>query len=39
MNYRVLCFNPKGAAIPVQTKKLFDYKYLADELEFIVNSV
>lgn len=40
MKYKVLGFNPKGAGVPVKIKhRLFDYRYLPDELEFVVDYV
>ena len=40
MKYKVLSFNPKGTGISVKIEdRLFDYRYLPDELEFVVDYV
>ena len=40
LKYKVLGFNPKGTGIPVTVEhRLFDYRYLPEELEFVVDYV
>ena len=40
MKYKVLSFNPKGTGVPVTKEhRLFDYQYLPDELEFVVDLI
>ena len=38
-NYRVLSFNPRGVGVPVETFKLFDYRDLLEEVEFVINYI
>ena len=40
MKYKVLGFNPKGTGIPlIIGHRWFDYRYLSEELEFVVDYV
>ena len=34
-----MCFNPKGAAIPATTFRIFDYWDLPEDLEFVLNYI